>query len=202
MSGAQDWLRSLEQDGDGGFSLAFARLGLTADCRRLSTAEIGEAMAMGGERAARYLLYLACPDLQKAGAAMQQDKKLLSPFDITLRLPYADVLQAASYILEQSGGSEGMVQLQLPEGAEALSGSVAEPGDAASDPETGSSPFAAAAQLTKSWSGAWQAEPAAARPAVLSGGPPASAVAGVDQPTAEAFARELANRLTDAAGNM
>ena len=116
MSHAGAWVRALAQaETSVGFSLSFARLGLTAECRSLSAAEISSAMALSGEAAARQLLYLACPGLQQAGEAMEAAGTIHRAADITLKLPYSDVLQAASLILRHSGGGAGMVSAAAEE---------------------------------------------------------------------------------------
>ena len=112
MLGPDDWTRALEQaDIPTRFSLDFARLGLIAECRSLSATEINQALTLPGEAAARKLLYLACPSLQEAGESMAAAGVISRAADITLRLPYSDVLQAASLILHHSGGGKGMVQI-------------------------------------------------------------------------------------------
>lgn len=201
MSGALEWSRALAERETGTFSLTFSRLGLTAECHRLSTGEIGEAMAMGGETAARYLLYLACPALQEAGEALRREEQILSPFDITLRLAYSDVLQAASFILEQSGGAEAMVTLELPEGSDVPAPAA---GQTATPIQSDCAPqeiLTAAEGHFSAWRGAWEA--AAAPGAALSpvGMRPVSPPAPQGC-TPEQVALELASRLADAAGNM
>lgn len=219
MSGAETWIRALTQtEAPSHFSLSFARLGLTAECRSLSAPEISRALSRSGEAAARELLYLACPGLQQAGEAMAAEGMIARAADITLKLPYSDVLQAASLILRHSGGGAGMVSAAAagtqPE--ESLSGEAAlsvqaerVPGEpqmdgyallrqwAAEDRAAGvptaveqhADPLSATLQLRQTWS---RTDADAWHRAER-------------QPeaiTAEQVAWELCRRLQDAAGNM
>lgn len=123
MFGPEAWIQALAQaDRPVWFTLSFSRLGLTAECRSLTAAEIGDALTLPGEAAARQLLYLACPSLQQAGTAMTEAGVIPGADHITEKLPYSDVLRAASLILARSGGGSGMVDARdLSEDHDALS---------------------------------------------------------------------------------
>lgn len=111
MASPETWIQALSRtSGEARFTLDFARLELQAQCRSLTAAEISQALALSGEAAARQLLYLSCPSLQQAGNTLVQQGTLTQPQDITLELPYSDVLQAAAMILQHSGAGAGMVQ--------------------------------------------------------------------------------------------
>ena len=60
MSSAEDWARALES-GKGRFTLNFERMGVEAECRTLSAAEVEECRRMGGER--------GIPSVRRAEAA-------------------------------------------------------------------------------------------------------------------------------------
>lgn len=215
MLGPEAWTRVLAQaDAPSRFSLSFARLGLTAECHSLSAAEISQAVALSGEAAARQLLYLACPSLQQAGEAMEEAGRIARAADITLKLPYSDVLQAASLILRHSGGGAGMVSMasegvqteESPSGEEYLRDPAGlHQADTQLDgyallrqwaaeartAEEGESTdlFSATRQLRQAWS----------REAADARHPAEGQAAAV---TAEQVAWELCRRLRDAAGNM
>ena len=112
MASPETWTRALSRSsGMDAFTLDFTRLGVHAQCRSLTAAEISDAMALSDEASARQLLYLACPSLQQAGDELVYQGILASAQDITLKLPYSDVLQAASLILQYSGAGPGMVRI-------------------------------------------------------------------------------------------
>jgi hypothetical protein len=216
MSGAAEWAAAL-----GGaarsFTLTLRRLGLTADCRALSSAEVGECLRMGGERGARYALWLSCGALREAGEHLRKRGALLSPFDLTERLPYADALAAAGMILRFSGADAPMIEAQgLPEAgaeaeAEAWRGSVPAaflqeaaaapplPADAAPEAPVPAGETAAAEEQTAAAApGPATPSPSAARPEAAPAAFPGS---GPDADP-EALAAALVARLLDAAGNM
>lgn len=146
MSGAQQWLEALEGRGEG-FSLRFQRLGVEAECRTLDAGEVEECRRMGGERGLRYALYLACPQLREAGERMKEQGRLAVPFDITERLPYADVIAAGAAVLRQSGAGGARVVLDSGDRSEALTAPESGAFSFGEEPETagesGSDPGAA-----------------------------------------------------------
>ena len=102
MSSAEDWTRALES-GKGRFTLNFERMGVEAECRTLSAAEVEECRRMGGERGMRYALYLACGAVREAGERLKAQGRAATPFDATEGLAYADVLAAGRAILGRAG---------------------------------------------------------------------------------------------------
>ncbi len=119
MSSFAQWMEALG-GGGGRFTLRFGRLGVEAECRTLDAGEVEECRRMGGDRGLRYALYLACDELREAGLKMQEQGKVATPFDITLRLPYADVTAAGAAILKQSGADRAQVTLTGENGEQAL----------------------------------------------------------------------------------
>ncbi len=112
MTSPETWTRALSRaSGTDTFTLDFSRLGVHAQCRSLTAAEISDAMTLSDEASARQLLYLACPSLQQAGDELVQQGILSNAQEITLKLPYSDVLQAASLVLQYSGAGPGMVRV-------------------------------------------------------------------------------------------
>lgn len=212
MSGQEAWIRALygRPRAEEAFTLSFSRLELGAECRSLSAADIGAALALPGEAAARRLLYLSCPSLRQAGETLAARGQLDRPEDITLALPYSDVLGAADLILAQSGGGEARVQLARPAAPAGLSSEKAaaeeeldgyallqkwaaqarsrEASVPASTEQTGG--LAATLGLRQSW-----------QPAGPAGGSRTEATNSAPA-MAEQVARELCSRLCDAAGNM
>ncbi len=112
MSTAEQWAGALSGENGETFSLRFERMGLSADCRTLRADEVEECRRMGGERGMRYALYLACGQLRQAGEQLRQQGELISAFDITQRLRYADAVAAGAAILTRSGVSEARVILE------------------------------------------------------------------------------------------
>lgn len=108
MSTPAEWENALSKP-PAAFIVRLERLGTDASCRALSCAEAAECMEMGGERGARYALWLACADLREAGELMRKKGGVLSAFDFTEKLPYADVMAAAAAIFERSGASAPLV---------------------------------------------------------------------------------------------
>ena len=115
MSSAEDWARALES-GKGRFTLNFERMGVEAECRTLSAAEVEECRRMGGERGMRYALYLACGAVREAGEQLKAQGRAATPFDATEGLAYADVLAAGRAILRQSGAEQARLRLETGEG--------------------------------------------------------------------------------------
>lgn len=111
MRGPQQWLELLPEPATGALRILFARLGLVAACRPLTSGELAECLDMGGERGARYAVYLACDSLRQAGERLQLEGAVQTPFDITQRLGYSDVLAAAGLIAGASGGGSPLVRL-------------------------------------------------------------------------------------------
>lgn len=112
MSSAAQWQAALAQPADGRrIRILFGRLGLVAQCRSLTAGEVAECAEMGGEAGARYALYLACDALRQAGDAMQKQGEILSPFDITQRIPYSDTAAAAALIFSLSGAGQADIRL-------------------------------------------------------------------------------------------
>ncbi len=226
MTGPETWIQALSRaSAPAQFTLDFARLGLQARCRSLSAPEISAAMALSGEAAPRQLLYLACPSLQQAGEALVQQGTLARPQDILLELPYSDVLQAASMILQHSGAGAGMVRMisgdpaatpleadtpLSPEtgmdGYALLRQWAAEDRSAFAAGQTGTSlPEADAFAATRSLRRSWAAEHRSARDgeeATTSPAAPAQNGAAFTAVTAEQVAEVLCQRLCDAAGNL
>ncbi len=115
MSSAEDWARALGGE-RARFTLNFERMGVAAECRALSAAEVEECRRMGGERGMRYALYLACGAVREAGEQLRAQGRAATPFDATEGLPYADVLAAGRAILRQSGAEKARLRLETGEG--------------------------------------------------------------------------------------
>ena len=213
MSGAAEWAAAL-----GGpprrFTLRLSRLGLEAECRALTTAEVGECLAMGGDRGARYALWLSCEALREAGESLRKSGQLLSPFDLTEALPYADALAAAGAVLRQSGAVRPMVE---EEGADEADGGAEDwlatvpaaflPAGAAEAPAAPPEPVAETRAGVWDPDGAFSVEAERAemqRPAERRGETPLWRAAERDPRAADAdgLAALLLDRLRDAAGNM
>lgn len=120
MSTAEQWAGLLAEERQGYFTLVFERLGMEAECRSLNAGEVEECRRMGGQRGLRYALYLACPALREAGEALQREGRLAMAFQITERLPYADLMAAGNAILERSGGGQAKVSLKTKDGVQRL----------------------------------------------------------------------------------
>lgn len=123
MSGAAEWGAALRAPRRM-LTLRLGRLGIEAECRALGSAEVEECLRMGGERGARYALWLSCGALRDAGEEMLRTGEVHTAFDVTERLSYADVLTAAGMILRFSGSAAPEVTADElpdePDGEEAL----------------------------------------------------------------------------------
>ena len=112
MSDSARWLEALSAPaGAKSARILFRRLGAVALCTPLTSSEIAECVEMGGEKGARYALYLSCAELREAGALLAQSKSAPSPLDITGRIPYADVMAAARIVLSLSGADRADIRI-------------------------------------------------------------------------------------------
>ncbi len=130
MSGPREWAAALGAAAGAPMRILFERQRLVAHCRPLSAGEIAECADIGGERGARYALYLSCEALRIAGEQLRQCGCISSAFDITERLSYSDIMAAASVILSISGGGGHMLRLLRDDESDAAA--VAALGESAS----------------------------------------------------------------------
>lgn len=111
MTAPANWIEALSGSGRATARILFARLGIVARCRALTSEELAECIDFGGERGARYAIYLSCQELREAGEQLRLRGEIISPFDITRGIPYADAIAAAGIIVRLSGGSEAMIRM-------------------------------------------------------------------------------------------